>query len=65
MAATKAQIKERKNGDEADRSGNGSLLRSDRMDVGAGLHPLFFKEINEGRVGFGSVQPRRVFDLGL
>ena len=27
MAATKAQIKERKNGDEADRSGNGSLTR--------------------------------------
>ena len=27
MAATKGQIKERKNGDEADRSGNGSLTR--------------------------------------
>jgi hypothetical protein len=27
MAATKAQIKERKNGDESDRSGNGSLTR--------------------------------------
>ena len=27
MAATKRQIKERKNGDEADRSGNGSLTR--------------------------------------
>ena len=27
MAATKRQIKERKNGDESDRSGNGSLTR--------------------------------------
>jgi polyphosphate kinase 2 (PPK2 family) len=38
MAATKRQIKERKNGDEADRSGNGSLTRKAYVRELARLH---------------------------